>query len=557
MRDGLWKDLWHDERRFLSRLGPALLIGAALAMTWCVFGPLDVTVRNATSLPFSYHDMLWPCLLGALLCTVTVGVGLGLLRGRVYDLFLSLAAGFLLASYLQGTFLNLPLGKLDGTAIAWGEHVMHTLANTALWCVLVSLPRLIWALYRKAWKKSLVFLAVLIMGMQSAALVELFLAPRDVNIQRDEYLSAVGLYEVSDKQNVLVFLLDRLDNAYIDQVRKKDTGFFDRLDGFTYYPDNISEYNGTFPSLPCMLTGAPYRFDQPAARYFASAWEKAQLLPALREAGYATKVYTGEWYAYSDIWQLHDQVDNISAGRLAPNKTKILKYTMLLTGYRYLPHALKATFWLSTSDFDKLVQVNAGDPPYVVDDYAFYQGLMQSGLSVQGQRKNFALYHLNGCHPPIQLTEDIRQVDASTVRAQTMGCFNIVYAYLDQLKALNLYKDATIIITGDHGIASGTETTGLFVKPAGSDDVPLVISHAPQSAAYFQATLLNAAGCAVPAQSPTYADIAADATEPRTIFCRVEDAAGQEECVQYEVVGDAQNKANWREVDRWPVQFAR
>lgn len=563
MRSNFVRNALRDDRRFLDRLWPALLVGAAIAMTWVLFGPLNLIVRNSASLPFSYRDILLPCVLGSLLCTAAAGLGLGLLRGKVYDLFLSLAAGFLLASYLQGTYLNLNLGTLNGAAVRWEHHAAHALLNTAVWCVLVPLPRLLYAWSKRVWKGFVVFLPVLLIGMQGVALVETLTAPSPAIVRRDEYLSTAGIYEVSSKDNILVFLLDQLDTVFIDEVMTKSPGFFDALDGFTYYSNNLSMYDTTFPAVCYLLTGAPHRFERPTTEYYREAWGDSRFIAALRGAGYTTKVYSAEGYVFNDIWQLRDRADNISPGMIAPKKWEVLKHTAMLTAYRYVPHALKASFWLSTSDFEKLARVDSGPQPYTLDDPAFYQGLAEAGLSVQDEKNNFAFYHLNGCHPPINLTEDIRTVETSTTLGQTKGCFNIVYAYLDRLKALGLYEDATIIITGDHCVFDDTAAfdrgkfTALFVKPSGSAGAPLAASNAPQSAAYFFPTILDAAGIDARPFGDTYFDIPEDSAKPRTIFYRRLILEKGTMLVEYEVGSDAKNPANWREVDQYPIRYKR
>ena len=56
---------------------------------------------------------------------------------------------------------------------------------------------------------------------------------------------------------------------------------------------------------------------------------------------------------------------------------------------------------------------------------------------------------------------------------QMKACFKIVYDFLDQMKALGVYEDSTIIILGDHGKSMDKTNldyavrTGLFVKPKG------------------------------------------------------------------------------------------
>lgn len=59
----------------------------------------------------------------------------------------------------------------------------------------------------------------------------------------------------SPEKNTIIFLLDRLDYDYMEQVLETDPDFFAPLDGFTSFTNATSEYARTKPAANFMFTG--------------------------------------------------------------------------------------------------------------------------------------------------------------------------------------------------------------------------------------------------------------------------------------------------------------
>ena len=142
---------------------------------------------------------------------------------------------------------------------------------------------------------------------------------------------------------------------------------------------------------------------------------------------------------------------------------------------------------------------------------------------------------------------------------QTMGSFQNLFRAFAQMKALGIYEDATIIITGDHGSAVSDRKPiqkatriGLFYKPSGSAGTPLTWSSAPVSTDNIPATIARAAGLKelTPYGTPLE-DVAEDAVVTRVYFKTVvTEGAGREmEVHKYEITGDAASLDNWKETE--------
>ena len=550
-------------RGFGARLLAAMPVSFACAFTFALFGILDIYLHNTTSFPFHLDDILLPTLLETLGCFAVLALALSLLRGRLFDWGLSLALSLLVAGYVQGNFLNLPLGQLTGEPIPWAEHAHHGTRNLLVWAAMLIVSCALLQFWPRVRRFLCWFIPVLLVGMQLAGLVR----PLRAGVPKAYgYLYTDGMFELSARENILVLVLDRLDSVYVDTIRAEEPDFFDALDGFTYFRNNISTDNRTFPAVATLLTGRTHAFDRAGEDYFTLAYGESDFLPLLRQHNYTTKLYMSYGYTYSSMHQLANLADNACDGAYDVQIRPVMERMNKLSAFRYMPHAFKEAFWLSTSEFEHTVSVSEGKQPYVTDDYALYQEMLQQGLSVQDARSNFIYLHLHGSHGPLNLNEHVERVtdQETSYEQQAMGCLRIVFEYLERMKQLGLYEDATILIMGDHGISTDRYPldyairTALFVKPAGSAGTPLVMSNAPVSHSDFQATILRAAGIENDAfGDATYFDIAEDAPRTRRIVYRSDDPdmPGRRLLESYDVTGDAEDFANWHKVYEYEVPF--
>ncbi len=562
-----------SSRPLRERLLLAVVASIGYVFSFVIFGILDQVLHNRLVLPFSLGDVLRPVVLAGLLGMVLLGGGLMLLRARWFDRGISLVCGFLIAGYLQAAFLNLPLGQLTGDAIDWGRYSAFSVFELLLFVGIVSLPFWAYRYLPKAWKGLMLFIPALLVGMQLAGLAVGIaeLPPSEIRGTKDpraeRYLSTEGCYEVSSGRNVLIFIVDRMDTQYIREVRQREPAFFDRLDGFTYYDNNLSQYGRTFPSVASMLTGQLFYYDAPAEEYFGQAWSSATFLPALRQAGFTTKLYMEKGYTYTDIDQIAGVADNVAYGRTRPRMLPAMQELLRLSCFRYAPHVFKPFFWLTPGVFDAAVEATGRSPVYQTDDFAFGEGLKKNGLTTQSQKDNFTFIHLNGCHAPLSINERAELVTPlqTSVVQQTMGCFSILYDYMDRMKELGLYQDATIIITGDHGISDdftpldSPKLTALFVKPAGSAGAVLATSHAPVSLSQLRATVLRSMGIeplGALDQGPAIDEIPEDAQLTRRFHYRVDRPDYSEGMLQvFDVDADADRQESWHLVEELPLLY--
>jgi len=549
-----------------QKLWFSLLAALTLPFTVMVCGAFEIYLNNSAEFLFVLSDF-W-LLLVALGLAVFVGLALllGFLKGKAFHVVFSLLVWLAVMSYVQGSFLNFGLTSLGADELATGAGVGLVILDLAIW-LLTGAGFVLAAVFIKD-KQTLGMLAavalVMVLAVQAVNLSIAFINSEEKQ-KTETVLTTENLFEVSEKDNVIVFILDRFDIYYYQQVLKQDPDFFERLDGFTLYTNNISLYSRTYPSVTYMLTGVENPFENTREEYFEMAYADSPFFKDLKNNNYKINLYTSAYYAYDDASVFGDTVDNVSRYQdyVIDGKMKLVGKMLLLSLYRYAPLGIKDMIRVSSADFSEFVSFDTENDhgQYVMNDAETYRMFRENGLSVQNEKNTFTFLHLNGCHSPYTMDENGNAIEsnnyASAAIPATKGCFNLIYDYIDQMKALGLYEDATIIITGDHARAmddtvdvEDARVTALFVKESGSHSTPLAYSSAPVCQENLRAEIVKSAGLKTKNNyGAAFSDIAEDDELVRKYYFEKSNG-DKDEIVVYSIVGDANDFSNWTLVDR-------
>ena len=563
------KNLWSDSRSYGSRLLIAGAVALACGFTFLFFGPLELVAFSGGSLVYGWQDVIW-LLLGVFVGFVLIAAPLlALLRGRIFNYTVTVAAAVVVAGYLQALLLNGGLGLLTGDGIDWAAMQSDALWGLAFWTLVLIVLLFVMYLNRKLWALVLKGLCLVLVFMQLVPTVAILCGVynRTQPNRMDSYfLSDEGFYEFSAQDNVFVFVLDRLDYDYIERVLQEDPDFFKGLNGFTSYTNAISGFARTKPALIHMLTGA----DQTAYRmskeeYFAEAWSYGDknLLEDLDSQGYQIEMYSSIRNLFSQPELPKKYVDNLSDGRAGMHYGTVLGKLLQLSAFRYAPTALKPFFWADTNYYNQDAYKTATAKAYEFNDAAYALGFSQA--TAQQQEGSFKLYHFYGPHAPYTMKADgTASEEPTTVTEQTMGSFVNLMKLFDRMKELGIYEDATIIITGDHGAAvSDTKPlqkatrVGLFYKPAGQTGA-LKTSSAPVTTEQVAATVAKAAGADHTAYGKALDEVAENDNVVRVYYktvCDTETFRETQLCI-YHVTGDAADFANWELVQTVDISYS-
>lgn len=460
--------------------------GGALLFILFIYIPCDSYINNFTDFNFPLTAFIF-ILLGRFFLYFLPFAYLGaVLKEKQFGVLFNILCGLILCVYAQFMFMNQNLGLVMGEEVKWEEHLDYGLITLGVWFVLLALPFILSGLLKNRWKRFSLAVPGFIGAMQVISLAILLVATEN-NIfgYRNDLLDGRDQYTVSSKKNIITFVFDAADNTYFNKLLETRPEVFEGLEDFTLYSNTCSVQDYTLASMTQMLTGTESCPMYDTESWLRESWEskKAEdFYSRLHKAGYTVNGYMR---AEVPVSLLDGKFDNSSSGLEPKNidKTAIAENIMKIAEYRYMPYLFKRFFDIGKVDFKAYVGYSA-DFNYADSDY--YKDLI---LTKSSSNNNYFIFeHLSGPHPPC---DDYLE--------ETVNCLNIVKEYIKQLKEMNLYDDAFIIVTSDHGrhtsnFTEAAATPIFMVKEAGKSHKEMDITNAPQYHADLLATYLYAAG---------------------------------------------------------------
>lgn len=542
-----------------ARFWPSFFCTGAFAFTFILYGALQFFLTNSTKFPFYFNEIFAPLLLFSILVFLALLFISVILPEKAYLVYISIIMGITIGGFLQGTSLNIDFGLLDGYQIPWHEYTGHAIFNSMLWLAILAGMIVLCMRKVKAWRLACITFSI---GIIAAGLIQLALpfyrVLRQNNTRDTMYLSSEGILDVSAEENILVFTLDYMDLADVEAIISEDPHFFDPLEGFTQYPDHVSVYGGTYPSVAFMFSGEYATRSQIRSfddAFFERAWSRAcnELLQDLAAQDYAISLYLPPTAAYRDARVFNNMVQNVAledSDSVTINTPLIIGKLLRFSAYKYAPHVLKQFFWIPLGYFDDTVVIRENLPArYSFDDPAFYDALCSEQLQTNDFPKQFSVIHLYGAHPPYTknaLAQAVSEDETNRIEA-AKGAFHIVFEYLKQLRDLGLYDTSSIIITADHGnsrigysVETGMPNTILYIKPQYSN-MPLEISEKSVSHENFRATIAYFAGVT---NEEYYGD---------SVFTAPDIPIGgirkhYQLSMEFEIAGDSRDAHNWKQL---------
>lgn len=252
-----------------------------------------------------------------------------------------------ICAYLQGMLLNGSLFLMDGKKLEWSAGLK--ISNLILWCACLAGLMTLCRFVRHA-QKLITYSSFILCAMQIVGVVSLIPVYHGDGIRGDvqyeNYLSMEGICEVASEENVIVFVLDTYDVDFLEQVLDIQTDFLEPMRGFTYFPDNVSQFSRTFPSIPYMLTEETYFYEEPLADYVERAFSGCMFWEGLRKEGY-------QYYLFEESEDvIGSTVLKASANFVTRGEVLAEQYSfpgcaetaVKIGSYRLAPYALKDRF---------------------------------------------------------------------------------------------------------------------------------------------------------------------------------------------------------------------
>ncbi len=533
-----------DKKKLLWSFIVSFLLGFMLL----VFGPAEIFFANVSEFAFLYGEFagyMAMIFVGILIVSTVV---LTLLPERIHSMVLSVLFVLSVAGYLQVMFLNKNLDLLGVNPDGYHVPLTQGILNLLIWLAVLVGVIILSLRKREIWEKVVLYLSILLIGMQATAFVSLLVTAPDEAYERakvDDRLWGKDQYTVSADKNIIVFVLDYFSSLYLQQMLTVYPDGADCLHDFTYYSNADCTYYGTFPSLAHMLTGGEVDTTVPNSEWCRNIWKDdltTDFYQKLHENHYQVNVYTTDFDVLTvgnGCGILRDKVSNITdEPREVEVDTRLLLKTLTkMSCYRIVPDVLKTQFYTNVSEYSLIVQDMGQGIAHTNSD--FYTKLREDGLQEDDSANYFIFQHLIGTH---EFNTDVNgnYQEKTSVEETARGCMTIMEAYLNELKRLGVYDDATIIITADHGGDWKEEMQIIyFIKQPGEVHEKSPVTNAPISHCDLLPTVAQMAGMDYTKYGKSIYDFTQDEQRERTLWVRTKDPDYPEDVYyRYTYTGD-------------------
>lgn len=460
------------------------------ASTLGIFGPLVLYITNINEFWFSIADIWWIAALGGLvLFTLCFGISL-VFKGKGKEIYICIIFGLALGFYIQGNFINVDYGVLDGESIDWNSYTGVAIANTIVWLICTASPFILRHFLPKYFKQVIRSISIFVILIQVITLGVLFLTTDFSHNNTDTYITTEGEFDLSENKNIVIFVLDAFDSSLFKELieeypKLKEETFKD----FTYFPDTVGGATRTTAALPVILTGQAWTKAVSYHEYLKSAYSEAKLYDVLDDYDYDTRIFANSSFVPSS--QI-GRVGNLTKGHGIISSYRLLtKHLYQLTMFSYMPHLLKSKFWFYSGVFDDIHSGSEAES-YKVSGVEYYQRLVKEKISANKSSNAFRLYHLIGAHPPFTMNEYAKEVSLgeTTQLQQIRGSLHIIEEYINQLKEAGIYDKTTLIVMADHGCINYEQNPLFMIKTFDSNN-DFQMNYAPLSYFDLHATLIS------------------------------------------------------------------
>lgn len=501
------RSMWRDDRKYLNRLFEIIPLSFSLFFMIVFYGPLDILLWNQYDADINYLLVAIPLGAITILGTIASAMVIALLKGVIFDTVNVFFLSLLISAYIQGTFLNIDLGDLRGDSIAWQLYSTHSVVNLIVWIAIFAACKIIYSLFTKQYKKIVLFLCFMLFGMQlcggAATLINYYSTQSGAEEEEKQLiLSGKDQYVMSNEENVIIFVLDDFPNRTLRNIISSiDEDILEKYADFTWFDNCNMEYKSTYPGMIHLLTGYEYDYKEETEANIENAWQAdltKNIYGTLSDAGYETNLYmVGPRYVCGlDIERIADTFSNVvpDEGEETVITKGLINQFLRLSLYRYVPHALKASFWTSTGEVG--TQIAAAKTARPIETSYDFCGTVLSGdaLKKQAINKQVKIHLLKGAHSEYLVDRNGNYVPEGTDKnEQACGYLTVVAEYMDQLRELGLYDNSTIVVTTDHG--TNVHPQGIFlIKRKGETHEETQINHATISQGDVMMTVLDALG---------------------------------------------------------------
>lgn len=530
------------------------IVATLFGTTFCLFGTLQLFLTNVTEFWFSLDDIWWICVV----CTIAVAALL-ILVGLIVPLkarlcYSAIILGISVAAYIQGNYIPMNYGSLNGAAINWSDYSHEAIRDGILWglCIIIPIVLACGARTRECMRKIVRGLSLALIAVQVISLGVLLITTdfSAANSAKTYSLNTEGEFTLAENENTLIFVLDCYDSKvfkeFIDANNEYSTGL---LADFTYYPNTVGGATRTVLAMPYILTGYAYTHGETYREYIDTGFKQADLYQALKANDYTIGIYTQPEFISESMQG--SILNYTQRGVKVSSHIKLAERLLQFTACRYSPQTVKQCVWMYSDDFNDAAEQT---DTYLTNDAAFYATLKEQKIVLDRNSSAFRLYHLNGAHPPYTLDAEAQRQDQTSLEQQQMGLMVILNEFFCQMKDLGIYDNANIIIMSDHGEGGIEYNPLLLIKPKGASSDHTSISNVPVSYANLHPTLMSWLG-EEKSGVKSIEELQMSDNNQRTFYQQTSTENGSY-AVEYRITGEVPISEQVVEVARHPIMTA-
>ena len=475
------KKLISNKKRYF----PVICIIAAWLFIIFIYAPLELLFGNEYEFSYNMYDVLkymLPVFFAVLLLLCLLFVSFSAFVKKIPVFFLPVLFTVLIATYIQGTFLSADLPPLDGRAISWNDYSSQRLWSILLWLAVgLSVLLLVKKIGSEKFGRISAFVSGFLVLMLGLSLLLTCFSTGGYRRNRQIVHSESYMLDMSEDENLVVFLLDAVDGEAFQHVLSLHPEYRDIFEDFTSFTNVSSAYPYTSRSIPFILSGEWYENEKPYGTYCQEAFSSSPLFAKMKENGYRMGLYDPE---FSFVSGLDEMFENISIADHFHSIPDFVKMQILMSGYRYFPFDFKRLCYLTPDEIYTSSVKTAGLEAYcTVDNEDFSERLQQRSVVISDS-PCFRFIYIRGAHEPFIYPSQSDGIPDNSYYSSVEFCMSVASEYLEKLKSAGVYENTAIVFLADHGyvennLSFGRQNPFLLIKgrnethPFEESDAPL------------------------------------------------------------------------------------
>lgn len=442
---------------------------------FCVFAPFEIYLASKNDFFFEGYEMIsfFTLCFGVSFCGLSIISFFCMwINPKAHNCFFALILSLGVAFYVQGNYVIVDYGVLDGNVINWNDYRLEGIISHGLFILFLVIG---FVLLRKwdsvRYMKLGSGIALCIVLIQCVTLFTLVFQNEGLGKEEVYVSTTEGEFTYSEQGNMFVLLLDTFDARVMNELFLSEEAEECKqvLTDFTYFPNTIAKYSNTYFSIPQIISGVEVEEDMLYVDFIKKAYDIA-------ETPFYKKLDDMKWDCrmYSDIQmpEATDDVifDNINKYTLSVSSHRRLgEYMIKLIGFRYMPQCFKKYFWFYSDDMKDMIDIESDtEDIFYWGNTEFYEGI--DSINTENESGVFAFYHLEGTHLPFYTTRDmVRTKTEVGINEEGLAMMNMLDKFCSKLKELGIYDNSIIVVMADHGHYDYHQNPVFMVKGFGEE----------------------------------------------------------------------------------------